>query len=204
MGKKITVVDYGMGNIGSLVNMFKYIGIQCTVTNDRNEILSASKLILPGVGNFDKAMENITRLELDTTIKEVALMNVPILGICLGMQLLCNRSEEGTMKGLGLIDANVKRIKPLGPSTKVPHMGWNSIKLIKPSPLFEDEDKHRFYFVHSYYVDCNNPADILATTDYCSEFVSCFSRDNLVGVQFHPEKSHKFGISFFDNFVNNF
>ena len=200
----IVVVDYGMGNLGSIQKMLKKCGANFVVSNLSKDIESAEKIILPGVGSFDKGMINLRSLQLVDVIKKVVLQNkTPILGICLGMQLLTKSSEEGVEFGLGLVDANTKRFR-FDPSSKlkVPHMGWNITHPLKKSTLYENmEDEKRFYFVHSYAVSCNKVEDILTTTNYGYEFVSSFQVDNIIGAQFHPEKSHKFGITFFNNFL---
>lgn len=203
--QKIVIIDYGMGNIGSIVNMFKYIGIDALVSSDKEIIYSADKLILPGVGNFDRAVENINTLNLDDTIKEMALVKkVPFLGICLGMQLMCKESEEGKLAGLSLVDAIVKKFNFSKDSNlKVPHMGWDYVDIQKESTIINDLDnRSKFYFVHSYFVCCQDVSDVLTYTTYGKEFVSSFEKDNIIGVQFHPEKSHRYGISLFKNFIN--
>jgi glutamine amidotransferase len=203
--QKIVIIDYGMGNIGSIINMFKYLGIDALVSSDNEMISSADKLILPGVGNFDRAVENINSLNLNETIKEMALVKkVPFLGICLGMQLMCKESEEGKLPGLSLVDALVKKFNFSKDSNmKVPHMGWDYIDIQKESTIMHDLDnKSKFYFVHSYFVSCKDVSDVLTYTTYGKEFVSSFEKDNIIGVQFHPEKSHKYGISLFKNFIN--
>lgn len=203
----VTIIDYGMGNLGSVANMIKRIGHQSEITSDISSILSAKKIILPGVGNFDKAMQNIKSLGLYDIIKEKAInKKTPFLGICLGMQLLCRKSEEGDNPGLGLIDAEVKRFSfNEGQKQKIPHMGWNMVKLHKENLLFLNMYEYpRFYFVHSYHVVCNELNDVLTTTHYGYDFHSSFAHSNIIGVQFHPEKSHKFGILLLKNFVENF
>jgi glutamine amidotransferase len=206
MTNLITIIDYGMGNLGSIANMIKYIGYNSLITSDISEIESATKIILPGVGRFDKAMMNINSLGLLPVIKQKAIaQKTPMLGICLGMQLMCKNSDEGSEKGLGFIDAEVKRFSfTENQKLKIPHMGWNLAEQKKDNFLFTGMyEKPRFYFVHSYYVVCNNESDVLSTTFYGDNFVSSFARDNIVGVQFHPEKSHKFGMCLLKNFVEN-
>ena len=203
--QKIVIIDYGMGNIGSIVNMFKYLGVDALVSSNKEVISSADKLILPGVGNFDRAVENINSLNLDDTIKEMALVKkVPFLGICLGMQIMCKESEEGKLAGLSLVDAIVKKFNFSKDSNlKVPHMGWDYVDIQKESTIMNDLDnRSKFYFVHSYFVSCEDVSDVLTYTTYGKEFVSSFEKDNIIGVQFHPEKSHKYGISLFKNFIN--
>lgn len=204
MNKPITIIDYGMGNLGSIANMIKYLGYNSIITSDLSEIGSASKIILPGVGHFDKAMINIRSKGMLELIRDKAVKDkIPILGICLGMQLLCNKSEEGSEKGLELIDAEVKRFS-FGADNKfkIPHMGWNLIEYKKENLLFSSMiENPRFYFVHSYHVVCKNEIDVLTTSDYGTNFVSSFAKDNIIGVQFHPEKSHKFGMCLIKNFI---
>ena len=202
----IVIVDYGMGNLGSIVNMLKKVGAEATITSDKSVIERARKLILPGVGAFDNGMKNLNRLDLLTLLNRKALEErIPVLGVCLGMQLLTKGSEEGDLPGLGWIDAETVKFRfdTANSSLKIPHMGWNSIKVKNHRALFEEmNDELRFYFVHSYYVRCNEESDILATTHYGHEFTSSVMRDNIMGTQFHPEKSHKFGMKVFKNFIN--
>jgi glutamine amidotransferase len=202
----ITIIDYGMGNLGSIANMIKRIGHTSEITSDIDRISDAERIILPGVGHFDKAMHNITELGLFEVIQRKAIAEkTPILGICLGMQLMCNKSEEGARAGLRIIDADVRKFK-FRPELKlkIPHMGWNKVHAVKQSPLFLHIEEHpRFYFVHSYHVVCQNPDDILATTSHGYDFHSAFSHENITGVQFHPEKSHKFGMQMLKNFIEN-
>lgn len=205
MPQVIVIVDYKMGNLGSILNMFKKIGVPASVTSDRDKIASADKLVLPGVGSFDNGMNNLKELALEDVLTENAMKGkVSILGICLGMQLMTMSSEEGSMPGLGWIDASTKRFRPADPRLKVPHMGWNVIAQKKDSPLLSGMyEEPRFYFVHSYRVFCADAADVLATTHYGDEFVSAFERDNILGVQFHPEKSHRFGMKLLKNFAEH-
>ncbi|HCT94561.1 MAG: imidazole glycerol phosphate synthase, glutamine amidotransferase subunit [Bacteroidetes bacterium GWE2_39_28] len=205
--QKIVIIDYGMGNIGSIINMFKYIGAEAIVSSNSQEISKANKLILPGIGHFDRAMENIEKLKLSECIKEMAIhKQVPFLGICLGMQIMCISSEEGCSPGLGLVDANVKKFNfSDSDNLKVPHMGWNSIDISKKTKILNNVNVDpRFYFVHSYYVKCNKEDDVLAKSTYGIQFDAAFEHGNLIGVQFHPEKSHKFGIALFRNYLNSY
>lgn len=200
----IVVIDYGMGNIGSIRNMLKYVGADHVVSDDRAEIARADKIVLPGVGHFDLAMQNLAQRDLIGPLGDAVLgARKPILGICLGQQLLCRSSEEGGREGLGYIDAAVRRIvPPPGSALKVPHMGWSEVAFAKADPLVDQlGERARFYFVHSYIVTCNDPADVLGTTDYGGPFASAFVRDNIAGVQFHPEKSHRYGVRLFRNFI---
>lgn len=205
----ITIVDYGMGNLGSVQNMLKKIGTDSIVASDKDEILKAKKLLLPGVGSFDNAVKNLQELGLMEVIrKKVIEEKIPIMGICLGMQILTNSSEEGDLKGFGFIDAEAKKFNfdTIDENLPIPHMGWNKTESQKKSKLYvENDDKNRrFYFVHSYAVVCNDRADILTTTHYGYDFVSSFEKDNIIGCQFHPEKSHKYGMKLLKNFVENY
>jgi imidazole glycerol-phosphate synthase subunit HisH len=200
----IAIIDFGLGNLGSVANMIKRIGYEGVITSDINEIGTADKIILPGVGNFDRAMINIRSLGLEEIIRHrVVNKNIPILGICLGMQILCFTSEEGKEKGLGLINANVIRFRfEESRKLKIPHMGWNSVHKTKNHPIFSNlSEDVRFYFVHSYHVICNNADNEIALTNYGYDFVSSFADKNIAGVQFHPEKSHKYGLNLLKNFI---
>lgn len=203
----IVIVDYGMGNLGSIANMIRRIGCEnFTITADPALIEQATKIILPGVGAFDNAMERLHRLKMIGVLKEKVIKEkVPILGICLGMQIMTLRSEEGTVSGLSIINAETKRFR-LDKKYKIPHMGWNSVSVCKESKIISNmtDQENRFYFVHSYYVDCYDSSDILTLTDYGISFVSSFERENIIGVQFHPEKSHKYGMKLMENFLKRF
>jgi imidazole glycerol-phosphate synthase subunit HisH len=202
----ITIVDYGVGNLNSILNMLSRCEVDSEVTSDRDRIALADRIILPGVGAFDAAIAKLTELELIQVLKQKALDGTPMLGVCLGAQLLLDGSDEGKMSGLGLIRGRCKKfdhnkIKPL----RVPHMGWADVEFKDQSaPLSSSFDEQpRFYFVHSYYLDCADDADVLATTVYGIEFPCIIGRKNIFGVQFHPEKSHKFGAQLLNNFVKN-
>ncbi len=202
----IVIVDYGMGNLGSIANMLKKVGAAAKISGDPAEISAAEKLILPGVGAFDHGMKNLSARGLVPLLnKRVREEKCPVLGICLGMQLLTRRSEEGTLPGLGWIAGETRRFQfadGLG-RLKIPHMGWNEAKPVSGALLFGGyAECPRFYFVHSYHVCCDDPADILATTSYGYEFVSAVRHDNILGTQFHPEKSHRFGLNLLKNFVD--
>ncbi|EAY29763.1 imidazole glycerol phosphate synthase subunit HisH [Microscilla marina] len=197
----ITIIDYGIGNLGSVFNMFKKIGAKAKVTSNLSEIEQAEKLLLPGVGAFDKAMTKINEGRLREVLDYKALeQKVPLLGICLGMQLLTESSEEGKIPGLGWIPAKTIAFKKEN-NLKVPHMGWNEVKVAQECPLVKDlPEEPRFYFVHSYYVQCDHNENVLLKTHYAHNFDSAIWKDNIYGAQFHPEKSHKFGMKLFDNF----
>ncbi len=201
----ITIIDYGLGNLGSMANMLKKAGVKTKVTSEVSEIKKADKLILPGVGAFDTGMKNIRDRGLIPVLNEKVLENkTPILGVCLGMQLMGNRSAEGGLPGLGWVDAESIRFKFEGDSAnlKIPHMGWNTLKVSQVHPVFAGlEKENRFYFVHSYYVECVHEQNVLARTEYGFSFSSAIMKQNILGVQFHPEKSHKFGMLLLNNFA---
>lgn len=201
----ITIVDYGMGNLGSILNMFKRIGVESEITKDKEKIASATKVLLPGVGSFDAAMERIDHGGFREILNKKALNDrIPILGICLGMQLLTESSEEGKLPGLGWIPGKTIKFNFDGNSKlKVPHMGWNSVFEKNPSLLIRNlSPEPRFYFVHSYYVKADDPGNVLTTTIHGLEFHSIVQRGNIFGAQFHPEKSHKFGMKLLENFAH--
>ncbi len=200
----IVIIDYGIGNLGSILNMLKRIGADAIVSSDKSDIESADKLILPGVGAFDSGMINMQKYDFVSLLNQKVIeQKTPILGICLGMQLFANKSEEGTLPGLGWFDAEIVKFKLDDSKLKIPAMGWNELNICKPSKLFKDiGDNPRFYFVHSFHLKCNDSLDILAETEYGYQYVSAIEKDNIVGVQFHPEKSHKYGLKLFENFIN--
>lgn len=204
----IVIVNYGLGNVASIKNMLKKIGVKSTISSDHVEIAKASKLILPGVGAFDYGMRYLNNLNLKPILdKKVLEEKVPILGICLGMQLLSEGSEEGELAGLGWIKGKCKKFSfqsiADGNKFKVPHMGWNEVKIGGESNLYHGFDKNdaAFYFVHSYHLACDDPSTVLTTTSYGYEFTSSVQKENIMGVQFHPEKSHKYGMKLLRNFV---
>jgi glutamine amidotransferase len=202
----LTIVDYGMGNHGSIFNMLRKIGTDAKVTSTIEDIRNAEKIILPGVGAFDNGVRNLEKNGLTETLREIVIQEKrPVLGICLGMQLMTKFSEEGILPGLGWIDAKTVRFRfersdnPL----KIPHMGWNTVSVVRENALFKDINVHsRFYFVHSYHAVVHDELDILTKTRYGYDFVSSFQRENIMGVQFHPEKSHKYGMALLKNFLD--
>lgn len=201
----ITIIDYKTGNLGSIQNILKRIGEESLITSDKDEIARATKLILPGVGAFDTGMRNLTELGLtDILNNKVLVEKTPVLGICLGMQLLSKESDEGSLPGLGWTNAETVRFNFINSlEYKIPHMGWNFIQQHKESKLFTGMfPEPRFYFVHSYYFKANDPADIITSTNYEIKFTSSVEKGNILGVQFHPEKSHKFGMKLLKNFVD--
>lgn len=200
----IIIIDYGLGNLGSIKNMLKKIGVASEITNDLSKIKLANKLILPGVGSFDDGMSNLMKFNLLNILNDKVLIDkVPILGICLGMQLMLNSSDEGLSTGLNWINGKSKKFPDTYKDNKliVPHMGWNDVSVTKKNKLFtQDILDYRFYFVHSYYVQLDSNNDIIGQTTYGLDFTSSFNCENIYGVQFHPEKSHKFGMNLLKNF----
>ena len=203
--KNVVIIDYGMGNLGSIANMLKKAGFIGVISSDPSVVEKAEKLILPGVGAFDSGMKNIAQLELiDILNFKVLEEKTPILGVCLGMQLLCKKSEEGHLPGLGWLDAQVIRFNfdKNENNHKIPNMGWNTICIRQAHPLFSElEVDNRFYFVHSYHVVCSDNRNVLAIAHYNFDFTAAIVKDNIMGVQFHPEKSHKFGMRLYKNFM---
>ncbi len=197
----LIIVDYGVGNLGSLMNMCKHVGIDAKVSKYAKDIDTASHLLLPGVGSFDYGMIKLKESGLIESLNNAVLINkTPILGICLGMQLMTNSSEEGDELGLRWIDAETKRI-PASNELKVPHMGWSRIIHQRDSKLTVNYSKEeRFYFVHSYYVSCMDSSNCVAKVNYGLVLDVMFEKGNIFGVQFHPEKSHKFGMNILKNF----
>jgi glutamine amidotransferase len=201
----VTIVDYGIGNLGSIQNMLKRIGVESKITSDINEISEAEKLILPGVGAFDNGVSKLNEYGLVDVLNRKALEDkIPVLGICLGMQLMTEKSEEGKLNGLGWIKGKTVRFKFEGENSKlkIPHMGWNTINIKGESPILRNlYPDSRFYFVHSFHVELDSEPDSLCLTNYGYDFVSFFQFANIIGVQFHPEKSHKYGMKLLKNFI---
>lgn len=200
----ITIIDYGLGNIRSVFKALKRENIDCDITWEESKIEKAEKLLLPGVGNFKRGMENLQKLNLINILNEKVLnRKIPILGICLGMQLMTKFSEEGNVKGLGWVNAVTKDFSHLikNKKVKIPHMGWNSIDIVRKDQIFNEIKKDSlYYFVHKYYVSCEYKNNVLSKTRYDSIFDSSFQIKNIYGVQFHPEKSHNQGLQILKNF----
>jgi imidazole glycerol-phosphate synthase subunit HisH len=199
----IVIVDYGMGNLGSIRNMLRKLGAEASVSGDPKAIEQASHLILPGVGAFTAGMQNLQSLGLIGVLQEKALSSrTPILGVCLGMQLMTADSEEGSIPGLGWVRARTVRFRLEDSALKVPHMGWNTVRARPGCPLFKAFDAEpRFYFVHSYHLSCEDAGLEAGTTHHGHDFASAIQQGNIFGVQFHPEKSHKFGLRLLRNFL---
>ncbi len=204
----VTIVDYGLGNLGSIKNMLKKIGVESCISSDIDVIATAEKLILPGVGSFDTGMKNIEELNLLPILnKRVLEDEIPVLGICLGMQLMTKNSEEGILPGLGWIDAETRKfILPEGGKRyTIPHMGWEYVTQKKESNLIQQQtESAKFYFVHAYYVSCSSENNVLLEAEYIHPFVAAFEHKNIIGVQFHPEKSHSYGMKMLKNFIENY
>jgi glutamine amidotransferase len=200
----ITIVDYGLGNLASVRNMIKKVGGEGVISKDPEVIRKASKLILPGVGAFGVGMKNLTDNGLKEALLENAGQGTKVMGICLGAQLLTKHSEENNTDGLGLINAQTKKFVPSDQNLKVPHMGWYNIAVNKPDhPLFKGIQKQpRYYFVHSYYMSCEEDSNLLCSCTYEHPFAAGIVNENVAGFQFHPEKSHVFGMKIMENFIN--
>ena len=201
----VVILDYGVGNLGSIRNMFKKVGVDAVVSSEESTVLDADRLVLPGVGAFDAGIQSLRATGLVPALEKIVLgEGRPVLGICLGMQLLTRGSEEGSEAGLGWIEADTFKFDHGDTQElKVPHMGWNAVTGLRPHPLLDDldPDDARFYFLHSYFVRCDARQDALASTDYGVTFDSAVARGNVLGVQFHPEKSHRYGMQLFRNFA---
>ena len=202
----ITIIDYGVGNIKAFYNIFSKLSVNVKIAQKPEDLLNATKLILPGVGHFDYAMKRFSDSGMLKVVDDMVMNhNIPILGICVGMQMLAKSSEEGVMPGLGWIDATVKKIDAdlLTQTTRLPHMGWNDVSVKIKNPLLKHLDfNSRFYFLHSYYFDPNLESDSIAFSNYGKEFTCVVNHKNIFGVQFHPEKSHHYGIQLLNNFAN--
>ena len=203
----IAIINYGVGNLNSIANMLKKVGRHSVICTDASQLKHAGALILPGVGSFDASMRKFRQTGLVPLLNQRVIEDhIPILGICLGMQMMTHGSEEGTEPGLGWIEARTIRFddRRADHRLRLPHMGWNRVHLHTDCSLFDtSQDEQRFYFLHSYHVVCDREEDILAMTHYGYPFVSAFQRANITGVQFHPEKSHRYGMYFMREFAKN-
>ena len=205
MKKTLAIVDYGMGNLNSVKKKLDRLKTTASITSNPKDIIKADKIILVGVGHFAKAMKNIKELNLLDTLNEVVIIRKkPVLGICLGMQLMANDSEEGNSEGLGWLDANVRKMQVDDTLRfKIPHTGWNKITQSKKSHLMKGiPESSEFYFVHSYHLMSNETSNILNETEYCFKFISAIEKNNIFGVQYHPEKSHDIGEVLLKNFIS--
>jgi imidazole glycerol-phosphate synthase subunit HisH len=200
----ISIIDYGVGNLASIKNMLKKAGFESVLASDEDSVHKADKIILPGIGAFDHCMIQFNESGLrELVTRKVIQDKTPLLGICVGLQMLMENSEEGTEPGLGWINGKtIKFKKDLLGDLKIPHMGWTNVEISKESALTENlGDQPRFYFVHSYYVQPENKSDELLSANYGYDFTAAISRDNIYGAQFHPEKSHKYGMKILENFA---
>jgi len=200
----ITIVDYGLGNIRAFLNVYRRLNIEVKTATNGDELRGASKVILPGVGSFDHAMEQLGQSGMRERLDDLVLrQHVPVLGVCVGMQILGRASDEGTLPGLGWIDGRVRSLESLMPVEKlpVPHMGWNDVRPVVSNPLFDRLNSGaRFYFLHSYYFHCDREGDAIAVSSYGTDFACAVNAGNIFGVQFHPEKSHQYGARLLQNF----
>ena len=199
----ITIVDYGLGNINAFLNVYRRLNVEARTATRAADLADASKIILPGVGAFDHAMERLAASGMREALDDLVLQRqVPVLGVCVGMQMLGHSSDEGGLPGLAWIDGRVRSLASLTATLPVPHMGWNDARLVGSNPLFGRlETDARFYFLHSYYFECDAPGDAIALADYGGEFACAVNRRNVFGVQFHPEKSHHYGVQLLKNFA---
>ena len=201
----ITIIDYGLGNIRAFTNVYERLNIKTKLAHTADDLKDAKKIILPGVGSFDHAITLLNNSGMRDALDKLVMENkVPVVGICLGMQIMAKSSDEGKLSGLGWIDGAVKLFdsSTISYKTHFPHMGWNSIQPLKKSEILAGMDSEtRFYFLHSYYLVCHNQVDVLATTDYGITYASAVSKENIFGIQFHPEKSHSNGVQLLKNFA---
>jgi glutamine amidotransferase len=201
----MTIVDYGLGNIRAFLNMFRRLNISAEAAASTDGLRAATRIILPGVGAFDDAMTRLAMSGLREVLDEMVLgRRVPVLGVCVGMQMLAHGSDEGELPGLGWVPGRVRALGALAPESPrpVPHMGWNDVRPQRPGTLFDGLEKDaRFYFLHSYYFDCERADDVLAVANYGCDFACAVRAEHVSGVQFHPEKSHHFGARLLKNFA---
>ncbi len=203
----IKIVDYGLGNISAFLNLYQRLHIEAQTAKSADELRNATKLILPGVGAFDHAVRKLNNSGMREVLDELVCdRKVPVLGVCVGMQVMAKRSEEGVLEGLGWIDGEVRKFdkERSGAKLLLPHMGWNDVRPYRTDLLFQGLDNDtRFYFLHSYYFQAFNDHEVLSVTEYSCPFASAVHSGNIFGVQFHPEKSHQWGIQLLRNFAEN-
>lgn len=198
----IGVLDYGLGNVKAFLNIYKHLGIPAMAAATCSDLRTCTRLILPGVGAFDYALHKLEQSNLRAELDDLVLtQGIPILGVCVGMQIMAQSSEEGSLSGLCWLDAEVQRL-PTYNHYPLPHMGWNFVEPNPTQPLFNGIGHSKFYFLHSYYIHCHEPSLAIASASYSSQFTSAVSLGNIYGVQFHPEKSHAAGINLLQNFAN--
>lgn len=203
----IAVLDYGIGNVTSIVNMLKKINVDAFVTSDKAIIEKCHKIILPGIGSFDYCMQQLKAAHFFNLLQQKVLdEKIPLLGVCVGCQMLMQKSEEGAEDGLGWIKGQVIKFNndKLPANFKIPHMNWTDVNPIAGCELYKGIEEPRFYFVHSYHLQCEDDRNITATANYGYDFAASVAEGNIMGVQFHPEKSHRFGMQLYSNFVNNY
>ncbi|MGD9905098.1 MAG: imidazole glycerol phosphate synthase subunit HisH [Vicinamibacterales bacterium] len=198
----ITIVDYGLGNVNAFLNVYRRLNVAARTATRADDLHDAAKVILPGVGAFDHAMARLTESGMRSALDDAVLRRrVPLLGVCVGMQMLGRYSDEGRLPGLGWIEGQVRSLASVVATRPVPHMGWNDARPIAHEPLFARLESPRFYFLHSYYFQCDRAEDTIALADYGGEFACAVRADNVYGVQFHPEKSHHDGVQLLKNFA---
>ncbi|WP_418637676.1 imidazole glycerol phosphate synthase subunit HisH [Winogradskyella sp.] len=201
----ITIIDYGVGNINAFVNVYKRLNVPTKIAKTSADLETAKKIILPGVGHFDHAITELKKSGMRERLDELVMVEkTPVIGICVGMQMMGNSSEEGELEGLKWIDATIRKFDEtkIKQVTRLPHMGWNDVHPVVSHPLFKGLEKDAlFYFLHSYYFECTNATDILATSEYGGKFVCAAHHENVYGIQFHPEKSHHYGELLLHNFA---
>jgi imidazole glycerol-phosphate synthase subunit HisH len=200
----ISIVDYGVGNLKAFANIYKRLGIHAEIVSSKEQLNKSDKIILPGVGAFDHAMSKLNNSDFSPLLNELVLKkNVPVLGICVGMQMMAKSSDEGHLNGLGWIDATVKRfdVSKIKHVTRLPHMGWNNVTATVKNPLLEHLEDSLFYFLHSYYFVCENKSEVIGESDYGGVFTCAVNHNNIYGIQCHPEKSHEYGIQLLKNFA---
>lgn len=198
----LTIINYGLGNINSFANIFKSLGAKFNIATNSDDLKNTSSIILPGVGSFDWAITRLNNSGMRSTLDDKVMVDkCNVLGVCVGMQIMANESEEGSEEGLGWIEGTVRKLPTKNKKIKLPHMGWNNISLVQENKLIRNISDKNFYFLHSYFFDPVNPKYIGCSTDYNFLFPSVISKKNIYGVQFHPEKSHLQGINLLKNFI---